>query len=57
MSHSFYVLKPSSGGSKATSVDDTSPKKTTLAHGNPAGDAGVVGNTASPMSGAVPNGG
>ena len=59
MAHSFYVLKPRSGGSRAISVDNTgtNAKKNNTMHGNPAGEAGVVANSASPMSGTVPAGG
>ena len=57
MSHSFYVIKPKSGAATATSVDDTSPKKNNLMHGNPKADAGLIGKFSSPKSGSVPAGG
>lgn len=54
MAHSFYVLKFGA----VVSVDDTSPKKTVAANGNPAGDAsGPVSKTSTMKSGSVPAGG
>jgi hypothetical protein len=59
MSHSFYVLKPKSGGAQATSVDQTGTnlKKTEIMVGNPAGNDGVVSKSSTLKSGSVPAGG
>lgn len=55
MAHSFYVVK----NGAAKSVDDTSPKKTVLPNGNPAGESvgSPVGKSNTTKSGSVPAGG
>lgn len=52
MATSFYVMKPLSGKSSATALD-ISGKKTSQAHGNPAGDngPGIVSQGDSMVSG------